>query len=305
MAGIDLGPQVDGEKGFIAEMRQHQSWWREVRLDVRYGNGPSAGGPLSGSCLRAGDAAKGANFLTDEIHEVAKRRLGDKDYRCFHNLLSSQPMCFNLFGPLVPKTNRKLATQLMNALLPGEVVRINEVKIEYRPEPIAEYLGDHTSFDAFVDYARHDGRRAFLGIETKLTEPFSRKNPPERTAHYRQLTGWFDGVWRRDALAELANPKWYQLWRNHLLVEALRRHPASEYASGRVMVVGHPLDADLTKAVSGYAALLVDPPSSMVVRPINQIVAAWKPVVATDAVRAQWLDAFHDRYVDLSLSATG
>lgn len=77
MAGIDLGPQVDGEKGFIAEMRQHQSWWREVRLDVRYSNGPSAGGPLSGSCLRPEDAAKGANFLTDEIHEVAKKRLGD------------------------------------------------------------------------------------------------------------------------------------------------------------------------------------------------------------------------------------
>jgi hypothetical protein len=87
-------------------------------------------------------------------------------------------MCFNLFGPLVPEANRELATRLMNALLPGEVTQVREARIEYRPKPVAEYLGDRTAFDAFIDYERHDGRRAFLGIETKLTEPFSTKNPP-------------------------------------------------------------------------------------------------------------------------------
>lgn len=303
VSNIDLGPQVKDESGFIATMRRHQSWWRAQRLGVSCGVGPSAKGTKLGNYLMPEDGAAGRNFLTDEIHEVASARIGDgvEEYRCRHNLLSSQPMCFNLFGPLVPKTNADLAAQLMNALLPGEVTRVREVRIEHRPEPIADYLGDHTAFDAFIDYERHDGRPAFLGIETKLTEPFSQNNPPERTAHYRQLTAWFDGVWRADRYSELAHPSWYQLWRNHLLVEAVRRHPDSDYASGRVMVVGHPSDANLNKAVDGYAELLVDPPSSMVVRPINQIVAAWKPVVA-GTTRGQWLDDFHDRYVDLSLS---
>ena len=72
-------------------------------------------------------------------------------------MLSSQPMCFNLFGPLVGDLS--LATRCMRALLPGEVGEVTEVRIEYGPSPADEYLGDRTSFDAFVGYTRPDGSR--------------------------------------------------------------------------------------------------------------------------------------------------
>lgn len=88
-------------------------------------------------------------------------------------MLSSQPMCFNLFGPLVLDTS--LATRLMRTVLPEEIDVVEEVRIEFAPEPRQQYLDNRTSFDALVRYRTPDGQQAFLGIETKLTEPFTQK----------------------------------------------------------------------------------------------------------------------------------
>src|ERR1019366_6109374 len=79
-------------------------------------------------------------------------------FRLMHNMLSSQPMCFNLFGPLA--VDRDRAGRLLAALFPGEIARVHEVKIEYAPSPASEYLADRTSFDAFIDYELA-GQRVF------------------------------------------------------------------------------------------------------------------------------------------------
>src|ERR1019366_9025936 len=55
----------------------------------------------------------------------------------------------------------------------GEIAGVHEVKIEYAPSPASEYLADVTSFDAFIDYERDTGERAFIAVETKLTDSFS------------------------------------------------------------------------------------------------------------------------------------
>jgi hypothetical protein len=160
-------------------MRFHQSWYRANVLRVPFGTGP---GPQHsgkfGNMLPREDGAKGLNFLTPDIFEVAKSRVKDEqgmveEFRLFNNMLSSQPMCFNLFGPFVTSFN--LATEVFKHLLPNEIEKVTDVKIEYSPEPKEEYLNDRTAFDAFVEFLRPDGRFGFVGIETKLTEPFSQK----------------------------------------------------------------------------------------------------------------------------------
>ena len=47
------------------------------------------------------------------------------------------------------------------------------VQIEYAPEPRSEFLSDRTAFDVLFEYERGSGGLGFVGIETKLTEPFS------------------------------------------------------------------------------------------------------------------------------------
>ena len=99
-----IGPEVKSDTIFRRRMRRHQGWYRDHVLGVPYGRGPNRrqGKPL-GNMLTKASAELGLNFLTWGIFEVAKRRIdkgtGAVDpYRLLHNMLSSQPMCFNLFG---------------------------------------------------------------------------------------------------------------------------------------------------------------------------------------------------------------
>ena len=220
-------------------MRLHQSWYRATVLGVPCGTGPLPSSQTHyGNMLDEAAGMAGLNFLTPQIFSVARARIaqggGVEPFRCLHNMLSSQPMCFNLFGPLVGDLS--LATRCMRALLSGEVGEVTEVRIEYGPSPADEYLGDRTSFDAFVAYARPDGEPAFLGIETKLTEPFSPGEYQKQT--YRLLTECDGSLWRREAWATMASSEWNQLWRNHLLVEALCRHPRAQSRAPRAIGVG-------------------------------------------------------------------
>ena len=154
---VDIGPQHAADSPFTARMRFHQSWYRARVLGVPCGVGP---GPTSQSCygnmLQAEHGERGLNFLRPDIFEQAQQRLRDsrgtvERFRLLNNLLSSQPLCFNLFGPLAADLD--LATAAFGALLGShEVARVTQVRFEYAPEPQEEYLNDRTAFDAFAEF---------------------------------------------------------------------------------------------------------------------------------------------------------
>ena len=286
---------------FRRRMRRHQSWYREEILGSPCGVGPRKNSEqLLGNMLTPEAGKSGKNFLNDEIHQVAKDRLaeggsGVEAYRLLHNMLSSQPMCFNLFGPLV--RDLKLATTLWRQLLGDQVAKVEMVAIEWAPKPPAEYLDDKTAFDAFVEYRRPDGKLAFIGIETKLAEPFSptKHDRPQ----YRNLmtpeSPWLLDSKSREGL--LANN---QLWRNHLLAVAMLRHPQSEYASGQVMLVRHPEDDPCQKRVTRYRKFLRSGDDSFIDQPLDELVSQWQSAVPEHA--RSWLESFRLRYLELSRS---
>ena len=300
---IEIGPQSASDSRFRARMRFHQSYYRSVVLGLPMGTGP---GPRStkryGNMLASEDGARGCNFLTPEIFEVVKRRLEKgagvvERYRLLHNMLSSQPMCFNLFGPLV--NDAELATRLFAAAFPGEVDCVTRVAIEYAPQPAAEYLDDSTAFDAFVEYLRLDGSKGFFGVETKLTEPFSQKHYDR--ASYRRWMGAPDTPWLPEARDRAAAIEHNQLWRDHVLAEALRLHPASPYSAGRLLLVRHPGDHECAKTVAGYAGLLRPGQRSFVDLPLDELVSFWTPI-AVGTANELWLAEFSRRYLDLAAS---
>jgi hypothetical protein len=301
--GVDYGPQYAPDLPFTARVRFHQSWYRATVLGVGYGTGPEPHHRSRfGNMLDAEAGAAGRNFLTPATFDVARRRIaqgaGVEPFRCLHNMLSSQPMCFNLFGPLVH--DYALATRVMRAALPGEVGEVTDVRIEYAPSPKAEYLNDRTSFDAFVAYVRRDGEPAFLGIETKLTDTFSEREYDGPT--YRRFTECEPSLWRRDAWPHLANSQSNQLWRNHLLVEALCRHRSPAHGTrGRLVVVHHPGDAVITPVVDQYRAFLTSPDDTFSAWPLDWLVDAWDAGAETEADR-RWLADFRVRYIALDRS---
>ena len=171
---------------------------------------------------------------------------------------------------------------------------MTRVAIEWAPKPRQEYLGDNTAFDAFVEYEVTGGGLGFIGVETKLTEPFSQTHY-DRPSYRRWMNP--GGPWRPDAADRVDAVVHNQLWRDHLLAVAMLQRAGSPYREGRLALVRHPLDAECAEVVAGYRELLRDA-STFQDLPLDTLVASWKAVTGADA----WLDAFALRYLDLARS---
>jgi hypothetical protein len=249
------------------------------------------------------DGERGRNLLTAGVLEVAKERLAQKTgvierHRLLCNMLSSQPMCFNLWGPL--RRDAGLATGLVSALLPGQVARVREVSLEYAPQPPVQYLNDSTAFDAFVDYDTTEGERAFLGIEVKLTEPFSqRRYRMDAPGHaYSTWTKRAASPWPPESWDSLDAMAHNQLWRDHMLVEALRGHWSGRYSRGTLVLVRHPGDTHCAEVVEGYRALLKPDDDSFLDLPLDRLAKTWSQIGMFGPQR-EWLCAFRLRYLEL------
>jgi hypothetical protein len=297
---IGFGPQYKGDDQFTARMRFHQSWYRARVLKRPWGTGPMAHSTRElGSMLLPEDGQAGYNFVTSGTFSVVRARLADRsgtvdEYRLLHNMLSSQPLCFNLFGTLA--LDLELATATF-ARLDSDVGRVKEIRIEWNPVPASDYLSDRTAFDAFVEYERVRGGLGFFGIETKLTEPFSQREYDG--AAYRRWLVVSGAPWRNDAADVLHRKEHNQLWRNHLLAFALR-HRSPDHTFGALAVVGHPEDVELENAIQGYRELLATE-SSLRIWPLDRVVDAALDAASTEP-RRKWLHRFADRYLRLELS---
>ena len=299
-----IGPQSPNDDSFTRRMRLHQSWYRAQVLKVPYGTGPKESDTsLYGNMLTEASAKDGHNFLTHGIFGLVERRIpegrGVEPFRCLRNMLSSQPMCFNLFGELA--LDLSLATQLARALWGDHISRVTCVRIEWAPEPAEEYLSDGTTFDAFIEYKTIDKKVGFIGIETKLTEPFSYTKPEEREKHRHkeEYLRWMKkpgAPWKKDIVDDLVD-KHNQLWRDHLLAWSLLQHGSSKYTEGRLSVVYHPEDPHCGEVVKGYRALLRDKKTFSAFS-LDEIVSAWKPLVKDTS----WLSDFELRYLLLGKS---
>jgi hypothetical protein len=301
----EIGPQYTQDNLLTSRMRKHQSWYRAHELHLPYGTGP---GPYDtnsyGNMLTRVDGETGRNFLTQEIFEVALDRIAQgrgvvEKYRLLHNMLSSQTMCFNLFGPLV--RDHDLAKNLLATIVPEKILEVTRVEIEWAPQPATDYLNDHTAFDAFIEYWTQDGHLVGLGIETKLSEPFSQKvyDRPE----YRRWMKQPDSPWNPDSWNKVQAVEYNQLWRDHLLAVALRLHPKSIYDCTRLMLVYHPEDINCARNFLNYKNLLRNDDDSMFSLSLDQIVDRWLSVVKKDDHK-KWLKSFKKRYIDLDLGKT-
>src|SRR4051794_2672800 len=131
--------------------------------------------------------------------------------------MSSQPLCFNIFGQL--------------AAQPESAARVRCPSPSRGPSPCrsrgsmrfsssmhlqlpGRRLGDKTSFDV---RAIHAPGRGFLGVATKYTEPFSA--PEYESEAYLQATNDPEG-WFSSGAADIAKEtSTNQLWRNCLLAQ--------------------------------------------------------------------------------------
>jgi len=176
--------------------------------------------------------------------------------RLHGDLLSSMPMCFNLFGPLWD--DPELATAVTHRWFPDLCPVDAQVGVGFEWSPgrsDPKWLGDRTAFDAVLNIEL-DGERRLVGIETKyheypITEPVGR-SPRQRYLDVTEQAGlfegteWLDKVWATDL---------EQIWRDHLLALACQQESA-DITAVRYVLVAPALNPPWALLAERYTGLL-------------------------------------------------
>jgi len=208
-------------------------------------------------------------------------------------------MCFNLWSPLAD--DLAAASRLVRALpgLPPDLC-VTAVLMEHAPARTT-HLNDATAFDAFIEYERPHHIRGFIGIETKLTEPFSRKayEFARRYSRWMEKPSWW---WREGSEAHFAETKTNQLWRDHMLTFAMLNQQDPTYTEAYCAVVYHDADSICGQAITAYRNFLrPEFQHTLLTWPLRTIVGAWETLLAADE-EVDWLGAFQRRYLNLAAS---
>jgi len=299
----DIGPQSGSGTTYARKARLHQSLYRAFVLKQPCGKGPTKNSnTFYGNMLVKGEAT-GANFLTPEIFEYAKKRVAEKlleetiePYRLFNNMLSSQPMCFNLFVPLMFAAERgeEWVTSVIDSLFPQRNIEwVESVRIEFIPLPASVYTGDKSAFDAFVEYRSLDGSTGIIGIETKYTDRLG-KNPGSNLP--RALESARNSKCFTSGGMEMLEKGASQIARNFLLTEAYRmRHGMSASLS---LVLSPAEDVSGVKEIEQFKMHLNEEGRSRISHlSLERFVEAVQQ--HTTIARRAWINEFERRYVKI------
>ncbi|MDE5886501.1 MAG: hypothetical protein K2H46_02815 [Muribaculaceae bacterium] len=218
-----------------------------------------------------------ANFMTDGIrslvnHELAPENKGARlieETRLRTNLLSSQPLCFNLFGEL--KLNSDKALQFFNILYDYYFKSIDNIEFEYNPARRDSRLtGDRSAFDVFVEYTSIAGNKGFIGIEVKYSETLNEgadsvndilnkqfcNEPRTRRDRYRELS---IGLFAETSYGELEQLPAFQIWRDHLLAVSMCKAFSEKYDEGVFLFLAPYSNKNCRDGVEKYRNLLLNP----------------------------------------------
>lgn len=301
------GPKCSGDNPFAARARFHQSWYRQdVLKEDDYGFGPDKNSPIRYGNILVNGEMSGRNFLSPEIFEYAKYRTrflksGEtiKEYRLFNNMLSSQPMCFNLFFPLkrLFETNYKRGVKVISSCFPSlDISGIIGIDIEYLPYPVDGYLCDHTAFDAMILYLTGSGERNILAIETKYVEKLGVNSSSDLTKQIELVNSC--EIFNSYGI-EMAQKGFGQLGRNFLLAEKFRINNRLDKAFA---VVISPEGNDSShKEITEFRNLLnAGFKDRIFFQPLENTVESLKDYLPKSLY--PWLTEFYRRYLDFAAS---
>ncbi|MDE2641065.1 MAG: hypothetical protein OXI03_10870 [Chloroflexota bacterium] len=287
---------VTGDNDFQRRARLLQALWREEQglpIGLRSSKRPE---PLGSRLAMPFARETLANYVTETIRDVVRAEVldpvksADKLYgkpRIFEDLLSSQPLCFNLFGEL--QRDLPLASAVLGPLTDGRVHHVAAIEFEHSPgrgDP--RFTGDRSAFDVFIEFEGPRGP-GFLGIEVKYHENLKGGTSKDNDRYHEiaDAMGVFDPTRRGQLLGEPLQ----QIWRDHLLAGSLRLDGPSGYDDGAFVFLYPAQNKACADAIGEYAACLTNK-DSLIVWALEEVVAALR--AATDAA---WVEAVADRYL--------
>jgi hypothetical protein len=298
--------RVTADNPFQQRARLLQALWRESRGFP----GGAVGQSSAGSRLAKDFAYEThANLLTPAARDAAERELeaaraGSRqlisEERLWTNLLSSQPLAFNLFAAL--GADLGLATRVLQRLLPDRIAVITHVGFEHSPgRGDVKYTGDHTAFDVYFEHTTPAGGRGFVGLEVKYHEGLG-DPPAKHRPRYDEVTRDM-ACFKPDGLPALRQKPVEQLWRDHMLAGSMHLDKAAGWESG-LYVFLYPEDNEpCRRAAQLYRELLLH---DRTFAPVT--LEAMVDAMDAETESAAWVRELRDRYlgwekVDAALAA--
>ena len=197
---------------FTKKCRELQGEYRE-KMGEPMGKGPFRKSSNYQINMLVNGEKTGKNFVNEYTFNYAKRRVENiqpnetiDEYRLFNNMLSSQPMAFNLFCPFIQMLEEgkvEAVTSIFKAIFPDKCIgEVTEVGLEFLHTDIGNYQNDCTAMDAIVRYKDTDGKPAFIAIETKYTDVLGENTSGRKNVKYDY---WIEkiGMFKPDTEAEL------------------------------------------------------------------------------------------------------
>lgn len=274
-----------------------QSLWREQQgFPIGEHEGTHGSRPLGSRLLERDAEERLLNFLSDQIKAVVRREVLDpakakgklfKKPRIFNDLLSSQPLCFNLFGEL--QCDLKLATKVLHALSAGRIHEVTGIEFEYSPgrgDP--KYIGDRSAFDVLVTFATPAGGKGFVGIEVKYHENLLGEAATHKPLYDSNAERM--GCFSPDSMACLQAKPLQQLWRDHLLAGAMRH--IDRLDDGYFLLLYPQDNFHCTTALNRYTECLTST-DTFVSLTLETLVAELRR-----QTEAEWVTRVYDRYLD-------
>lgn len=238
-------------KEFTEKCRELQSCFREEN-NWEMGVGPNPSSKKFQINMIVDGEHTGNNFVNDFAFQYAKDRVEHKqknetfgEYRLFNNLLSSQPMAFNLFCPFIALLKRGKENEvsaIFRAIFPDKgIAKVEQVELEYLHTDIENYLNDKTAMDAIIRYIDDEGKNSFIAIETKYTDVLGTNSPSKTKLHKEWIKKL--AVFEKKSEKELLNDEKpiSQIYRNFLLTESYGvKEGANRYYSVVLAPAQHP-----------------------------------------------------------------
>ena len=130
--------EIADKSQFQRAARTLQSIWREENgFPIGVQSSKSGERPLGSRLMMPWAKQTLANYLTDTVRQVVREEVMDQKKshgklfsrpRIFNDLLSSQPLCFNLFGEL--RQDLTLATAVFKDFTSGRVHAVTSIEFE-------------------------------------------------------------------------------------------------------------------------------------------------------------------------------
>jgi hypothetical protein len=303
--------KVKGDTEFSTWARELQNTWR-VERGFPIGTYKQKQKDLSYKEVELGNYIektfaldKQNNFLTDNIRSVTTNALKTKEKgakisktRLYTNLLSSQPLAFNLFGEFA--INLPLATDFFCRQFPDRIKEVTKIIFEHSDgRGDCSYTCDHSAFDVFVEYISVTGQNGFIGIEVKYAESLN-DEPAKYKTRYAELADNSE-LFKPNSIENLKAKPIEQIWRDHLLSISHLKHENKKYADGFFIYLFPRKNQQCQVAVDKYIQQFIsfdmttkkydEKKTGFYIRHLKEFAADMKQVCKDD-----WLNDFIYRY---------